>query len=173
MKPFLIPITLLLLVACGRNRPVPVQESPPPQQAPSAPTAAASFTFEAPSDWISSPPSGSMRIAQWTLPGEAGPAEAVVFHFAGGGGTQANLERWAGQVPVEGEANPLESAILFEGMAGPYRTASVDKANDEVRIIATVIETEGDPWFFKLTGPPTTLGAHLPAYKEALATFRP
>ena len=49
------------------------------------------YGFSPPDGWKSSPPSSSMRKAQFT----AGDAEVVFFYFGpgGGGGVQANVDR--------------------------------------------------------------------------------
>ena len=60
---------------------------------------AAGVKFTVPQGWIDQKPSSSMRKAQFELPGEAGPAELVVYYFGlgGAGGREANVQRWLGQ----------------------------------------------------------------------------
>src|SRR5438309_1885424 len=58
--------------------------------------------FIAPDGWRQSPPSSSMRVAEFTLPRAAGDAEdaqLVVYYFGGSGGSvDANMQRWVGQI---------------------------------------------------------------------------
>ena len=63
----------------------------------------ATLKFDAPAGWVSKTPSSTMRIAEFTLPRVAGDpedAELAVFFFgaSGGGGVQANVDRWIGQM---------------------------------------------------------------------------
>ena len=60
----------------------------------------AGYAFSSPSGWKASPPSSSMRKAQFAAPGKEGQsAEVVFFYFgpSGGGGVKANVDRWMGQ----------------------------------------------------------------------------
>ena len=58
------------------------------------------FTFHTPAGWESLKDISPMRKAQLKVPGEGkASGEVVFFHFGagGGGGTQANIDRWLGQ----------------------------------------------------------------------------
>ena len=54
------------------------------------------FSIKVPKTWTESPPTGSMRLAQWSI-GEKDPGELVLFNFPGGGSIDANINRWVGQ----------------------------------------------------------------------------
>src|SRR6185369_15699949 len=73
----------------------------------------ASLKFDAPSGWVSKPPSSSMRVADYTLPKVAGDAEdatATVYFFGAqqGGSVQANMDRWTSQM-AQPDGKPSKS----------------------------------------------------------------
>lgn len=132
------------------------------------------LTVSVPKEWEKGQPSGMMRMAQWVLPGPGGDAELVVFRFAGGaGGVEANIERWKGQFqPPEGKT--IDDITKIEKLeAGDLKITHVDisgrfvaavmpgaaEKHDEAdyRMIASIVEGSGDPFFFKATGPQKTM----------------
>ncbi len=133
--------------------------------------------FTAPAEWISEPPSSAMRQAQYRLPRVAGDpedAELAVFYFqGGGGGVQANIDRWIGQFakPDGSPATDLAKTSKKEShgipitivdvtgtyMAGMGPMLSETKAKPGFRMIGAVAEAANGPWFFKLTGPVKTV----------------
>ena len=154
-------------------------------QAAAAPAAgqAGAIDFELPAGWESQTPSSGMRSAQATIPGPGGPGDLAVFYFGPGqgGAVEANLERWVGQ--VEGGSPKRESfesnglnvtwidvsgTLLPSGMGtGP----SSPQPNS--RLLAAVVEGPGGPWFFKATGPESTLGPQRDAFVQMLRSVRP
>jgi len=142
---------------------------------------AAGFVFDLPERWVRQAPTSSMRIAQAEIPGEKGAALLSVFFFGegGGGGVEANLERWVGQVEVAPGVEPERGA--FE--VGAYRVTWIDVSGTLVptgmggpsqpepgsKLVGAVIEGAGGPWFFKAMGPAETLTA---AREEFLAMLR-
>lgn len=139
-----------------------------------------------PKEWEKGSPSGMMRMAQWVLPGPGGDAELVVYRFAGGaGGVDANIERWKGQFqPPEGKTiddmTKIEKtkagdlAITHVDIAGRFVAAVMPGAeakHDEAdyRMLASIVEGSGDPFFFKATGPQKTMDLWAEAYKKVLA----
>ena len=74
----------------------------------------AGYRFTAPENWKSSPPSSSMRKAQFSIAGENGKnAELVFFYFGqgGGGGVRANVDRWLKQFQVKRDQSVTEEVI--------------------------------------------------------------
>jgi hypothetical protein len=148
----------------------------------------ASFQFELPAEWRREQPSSGMRLAQAVLPGDAGPGELAVFHFgAGQGGTvESNFERWLGQVeaPAGGQPKPTERGELA---APGFKTTWIDARGTLLpstmgsgpstpqpgfRLLGAVVEGEGGPWFFKVTGPEKTLGDEREAFFTLLRGVR-
>ena len=65
--------------------------------------AAPQLKFDVPDGWQSKPPASSMRVAEFVLPRAADDKvdAALTVYFFGkgsGGGVQANLDRWVGQM---------------------------------------------------------------------------
>ena len=146
----------------------------------------AGLRFEIPEPFKSEPPASPMRLFQAAIAGEAGPAELVVFHFgAGQGGTvEANFERWLGQFELPAGAEPTQGELAAEGFAVRW----IDVAGTLLpsgmgmgpttpqpgsRLLGAVVEGEGGPWFFKLTGPDATVAAAREPFLALLRSLRP
>ncbi len=137
----------------------------------------AGLKFTAPPGWVSEPPSSSMRKAQYRLPrveGDGEDAEMVVYYFqGGGGGVQANIDRWVGQFTKPDGSPANDSAKIskkvvhgvpvttvdvsgtYSGAMGPMGAS--EPAKSGYRLLAAVAEASDGPWFFKLTGPVKTV----------------
>lgn len=137
------------------------------------------FSIKVPDKWLESAPTSSMRVAQFTITGAAGPAELVVYYFKGGGGSiDANLNRWYGQFKqADGSSSAAKASRLDREIGGlPVTTVDVsgryvaamspanpagpkhDKADHQM--LAAIIQTSAGPFFFKLIGPKKTVAAH-------------
>jgi len=173
----------------------PAAAQPPSAATPAATDAAQAMTdrivvvpgalFTLPEGWVQQPPSASMRLAQAAIPGEAGAGELTVFHFGagGGGGVEANLQRWANQVqPDPGTGIARDSFTLgawnvsWIEVAGTLKPSSMGVGPSEPvpgsRLLAAVVEGPGGPWFFKATGPDATIAAQRDAFLDMLKTGR-
>ncbi len=151
-----------------------------------------SLRFTAPAGWVSEAPSSSMRKAQFRLPraeGDSEDAEMVVFYFqGGGGGVQANIDRWIGQFsradgsPANDIAKVTKKVIhgipvttvdvsgTYSGAMGPMGAASQPKG--AYRMLAAVAEASDGPWFFKLTGPEKTVTKWESSFQSFVDTFQ-
>jgi hypothetical protein len=125
-----------------------------------------------------------MRLAQAVIPGEAGPADFVVFHFGvgGGGGTEANVERWVGQMEGAGEPQREEfevggyhvTWIELEGTLLPSTMGTgPSEPQPGSRLIGAVVEGEGGPWFVKVTGPGGTVEEARDEVRAVLESIEP
>jgi hypothetical protein len=124
-----------------------------------------------------------MRLAQALIPGPGGPATMVVFFFGvgGGGGVQANLDRWEGQMEASGLAERSQQTVdgltvhrlLVRGTLLPS-TMGAGPATPEPDsvLIAAVVEGAGGPWFIKVTGPAATLDPQMEAWEAVLESLR-
>lgn len=130
------------------------------------------MVFALPATWQREAPSSSMRLAQAVIPGEGGPAQMSVFFFGegGGGGVEANLQRWMSQVEADPDATPIRDGwtegdfkVTWIDMAGTLLPSTMGMGPSTPqpgsRLLAAVVEGPGGPWFFKATGPATTLAA--------------
>ncbi len=188
---------LVALGACKKEEPVQAplsapgqtstQAQMPPHSMDAAPTAgdpsAVGITYDLPAGWNRVAPGSQMRIDQATIPGPAGSADMVLFFFGAGsgGGVQANLDRWAAQ--VESKEAPKQESFESNGLkvtwldvSGVLKPSSMgmgpatDQPNS--RMFAAVIEGEGGPWFFKVTGPEQTLASQREAFLTLLRNVR-
>ena len=185
-----LTVCALCLPGCSES---PPSASPPVESPSSAAPPAGGLSFTAPAEWIQETPSSSMRMAQYRLPGtdqDGGQAELAVFHFQGqGGSVQANLDRWIGQFSkadgspasdvaqvTERDSNGLHLTTLdvsgtYKSSMGPMMAAAASKPN--YRMLAAVAEGPGGPWFFKLTGPESTVELWEESFHQFLETLQP
>ncbi|HYO11807.1 MAG TPA: hypothetical protein VE685_01260 [Thermoanaerobaculia bacterium] len=146
---------------------------------------AGGLNFDLPAGWQSEQPSSSMRMAQASIPGPGGPGQLTVFYFGpgGGGGVEANIERWIGQMEVAAGTQPAQETFDANG----YRVTVIDvkgtllpstmgtgpeTPQPDSRLLGAVVEGPGGPWFFKATGPEATLAAERDAFLSMLRSVR-
>jgi hypothetical protein len=146
---------------------------------------AAGLDFDLPAGWQSEQPSSSMRMAQAAIPGPGGPGQLVVFYFGpgGGGGVEANVQRWIGQMEVDPGTQPAQETFDANG----YRVTVIDvkgtllpstmgtgpeTPQPDSRLLGAVVEGPGGPWFFKVTGPEATVEAERDAFLTMLRGVR-
>jgi hypothetical protein len=155
-----------------------------PAGAPAAP--GAGIDFDVPAGWQPQPPESSMRLAQGAVPGAGGPGQYAVFFFGpGGGGTvEANIQRWIDQMePAKGTNPKPETLVTAKGfkvtwidVAGTLKPSSMgmgpatEKAGS--RLLGAVAEGPGGPWFFKVTGPDSTIAGQREAFLTMLKSLR-
>jgi hypothetical protein len=148
-------------------------------------------TYQAPAEWIKERPASSMRKDQYQLPGYdgAGSAELGVFVFPGSGGAvQANINRWLNQFKQpDGSSseekatiskisnNGLQSTLVYVtgtylkgAMGGPMSGATEELPG--YAMLAAIVETSSDPWFFKAVGPQQTIDHWQDTFKSFIKT---
>ena len=137
----------------------------------------ASLRFDLPDGWRREQPSSGMRLAQAVVSGEAGPGELAVFHFGAGkgGGVESNFERWLGQIelaaggePERGELAAAGFKITWIDARGTLLPSGMGSGpttpQPGFRLLGAVVEGEGGPFFFKVTGPEATLAREHAAF---------
>lgn len=194
----LVILALPALAACGGggqdyqtgSQQAGSQAQPAPSSTPAKAAAAvrpgsgqaviAGVAYTPPAAWQDLGPS-NMRVAQYRLPpvaGDSAPAEVNVFYFgpASGGGVDANLQRWIGQMVMPDGGDPAaaaqRSAFTADGMAGhivtldgTYKSGGGPMMGGETkllegyRLVGVVLEGPEGSLFFKLTGPVATAKA--------------
>ena len=141
------------------------------------------FEFQRPAAWAWVPVNSPMRKAQLKVPGATAEisADLTFFHFGpgGGGGAQANIQRWLGQFQSAEGASKVEpqeiagtkvtlvstEGTFSSGMPGGPTTPMADQA-----LLGAIVEhAEGDV-FVKLTGPTALVKTSRAAFLEFLAT---
>lgn len=146
---------------------------------------AAGLVFEVPITWVPGVPSSQMRAAQVAIPGDGGAAELAVFHFGEGQGgrVEDNLVRWIGQMELPAGETPqrdfFESggfAVTLLSAAGTLKAGTMGMGPAEAQpnslLLGAVVEGPGGPWFFKATGPESTLAPQRDAFVAALKSVR-
>ncbi|MBP52337.1 MAG: hypothetical protein CMI27_04250 [Opitutae bacterium] len=141
----------------------------------------AGYTFSAPKEWKSVPPSSNMRKAQFEVSGQSGgKADVVFFHFGSGGagGVQANVDRWMKQFEV-----PLEKKVqteTLEGIKVTYAQAhgtflsgrpfGPKTPNPGFALMAAIIEGKQGAIFIKMTGPKETVETNSDLVKKMVGS---
>ncbi|MCB1037850.1 MAG: hypothetical protein KDD47_28710 [Acidobacteria bacterium] len=165
----------------------PVDALPPVPEG--AGTGSAGLEWKVPDSWSSVPPSSSMRRAQYRVPGSGGDGECVVFYFGPGqGGTpMANARRWAEQfTQPDGRASTevMETEelevngvrVLWVQVTGTYgggMTMGPPKPPQSGSMLLGAIAQGGDAnWFFKVTGPESTLRENAEAFRGMIGSLR-
>ena len=181
--------TLVLTVACGggaADSTETTSAAPAAAGAPAGggtPMTAAGITFDLPAGWTPEMPSSAMRAAQVAIPGSGGPGQMVLFYFGAGqgGGVEANLQRWAGQMVAE--SDPVRDAfatgafqVTWLDLSGTLLASQIGSfpATDmpDYRMLAAVVEGENGPWFFRAVGPKATLAEQRDAFEAMIRSVR-
>jgi hypothetical protein len=177
--------TLLLALAVAAVAPAATAETQ------AARTEAAGLRFTVPADWARVPAPSDMRAAQFRVPhagNDAEDGELVLFFFGKGqgGSAEQNVERWTGQF-TQPDGKPSKDAAVVTirtvnglkqtsvDVAGTYKPAPMGGAGGAEkpgwRLLATVVEGDGGPWFWRLTGPDATVAAAKPRFDALLASL--
>lgn len=183
------------LTGCGKN----ISNTPPPDGGNSAPAAqvpsaapapalaansgtgaqAGGLQWGVPEGWAAQP-ERPMRAATYSVPAETGDAEAgecAVFYFGPneGGGVQANIDRWVGQMKqpdgsssaAKAKTQKLDGAVpitlvdltgTYLATSGPMMQVSAEKPG--FRMMGAIVQGPQGAVFFKFTGPEKTVGAN-------------
>ena len=185
---FLLIISLVLVLGCKSEKPQAEEENTG-----STVNNNKELTYTAPDGWVSEAPKSRMRLAQYRLPGQegAGDAELAVFVFPGtGGSVNANLERWYGQFKQPDGAdsgekadvqkkkvNGLDVTIVYVTgtylqSASPMMMGGPVNEVPESAMLAAIVETGKDPWFFKAVGPQKTIDYWRPSFDTFVQSFK-
>ena len=179
--------------ATGTQDPHAGMESAPPQNAHPVPDDSGmldvgAIAFKVPSKLQVKQPKSSMRRAQLTAQGEAGPAELVVFFFGpqGAGSTKDNIDRWIGQFTGPDGSSVTDAKQSSSKVAG-FDVTKVDVAGNFVsgmpgagqtgspqagqRMLGAIVETGGGPYYIKFIGPSATVAEHAAAFDGLIASI--
>ena len=141
--------------------------------------------WQAPDHWQPQPPSNQMRFAEYEVPGSAEhSAELTVFFFGpgpnGGGGVDANLDRWAGQFGDSAEATRgtrevAGMAVHTLDVSGTYDSGmgmgTDQQAQDDQRLLGAIAETSTGLFFFRLLGDRELVTQESDGFDEFVASF--
>lgn len=147
------------------------------------------IVWTVPAGWKAEPPANQTRRAQYRVPGPGGDGECAVFYFGPGqGGSPAsNAERWASQFE-QPDGKPGTAAmqtrnievgrmkVLIVETAGTYIAGTMMGGPVERRagwaLLGAVVEGPDANWFFKLTGPKTSLDAQRAAFEGMVRSLK-
>lgn len=155
-------------------------------------SSAGELRFKAPEGWVTEKTSSSMRVAQYKLPKVEGDKDdgSLVLYFFGasqGGGTQANIDRWIGQMQQPDGSSSKDKAKTDSLTVNGLKVTTVDVTgtytaemapgsgsfhnDDNYRLRAAVVETPKGNYFVKLAGPAKTIARWDQAYTDYLKSF--
>jgi hypothetical protein len=150
---------------------------------------AGGIRWTAPAEWNAGAPR-PMRAASYSVAqvaGDQGIAECIVNYFGPGqgGGIEANIERWRGQVQgPDGKPAPanvakrtvhglpvvvIDTSGSYTGLGGPL--AGSAKPVPGYRLLGAIVEGPGGTVFFKFTGPSKTIARHEKNFNALLASI--
>ena len=142
------------------------------------------FHSPRPATWIWMPPSSTMRIANYTLPGIDGSesAELSIIQFAPGegGDVQSNIKRWKLQFrsTAGGPVRPTVSTMTIAQLPatiteinGEYMGMGAAWHRYDYTMLTAMIECEDGNIFLRLLGPRKTIDAHRNSWEEMLRTI--
>lgn len=132
-------------------------------------------TMQVPKAWQERATQGSMRAAEFAIPGKDGEAELIVYFFGAGGagGVDANLQRWHGQfqgkdgaavTPKTEKKEVAGMPVTLTEVQGHYVAAMMPGAPEkhdkpDHALLGAIVETKQGPYYFKLVGPSKTVAA--------------
>lgn len=149
----------------------------------------------APAAWKQAKAASQMQVLVFTIPkaeGDKYDAQLTVFFFGpgGGGGIQANIDRWKGMVkPAEG-VKPEDAFKTTEMKAGEVKITLVEANGDythkarpfdpnekgelrtNYRLVGVVFESPNGPYFMRMVGPQKTMEANKKAFENWLRNFK-
>jgi hypothetical protein len=155
-------------------------------------SASGELKFKAPEGWTTEKPTSSMRVAQYKLTkadGDKEDASLVLYYFGAnaGGSTQANIDRWIGQMQQPDGSDSKSKAKTETMQVNGLKVSTVDVTglytaemapgsgtfhNDaDYRLRAAVIETPKGNYFVKLAGPVKTIARWDKEYNDYLKSF--
>jgi gluconolactonase len=141
-------------------------------------------TLKVPATWQERQVTSNMRKAQMTVPkveGDKEDAEFVVFFFdGGGGGVDANVQRWVKQFQQQGRKVKVTSGRSSQGEyvlvdlqgtwnkpVGPMAQGRT-KETPNARAISLILTTKEGNYYLRLTGPEKTVTANADAVRTAI-----
>src|SRR5262245_27244537 len=144
----------------------------------------ASLKFDVPAGWKTLPVSSSMRVSDFSLakvPGDSEDATTTIFFFGAqqGGGVQANMDRWIGQL-AQPDGRPSKdvaktSTLTSHGLkvsivdvSGTYVAETAPGSGQNLnkpgfRQLASVVETPGGNYYVNHARGCTNVALMLPS----------
>jgi hypothetical protein len=157
-----------------------------------------------PKTWKKGQPGNTLRLAEFSIPpaeGDKEPVELTIFSFGsgGGGGIQANVDRWINQFQSDGrkvkitKAEGHQGLYVYVDLQGTYNMPDgppilqKTKPLPNARMLGVIIgirweeageagdvpEKKSSVYFLKLAGPEKTVTANEKAFRQAFGAANP
>lgn len=144
------------------------------------------FSFSKPVTWIETPPTTSLRQANYSVPGRSGAeaAELAVFVFSGAERIELelHLERWRQQFQPDADGRrpePEVERVQFNGtdaaivtLVGSYMKPATAWFTPGQALVTAVFDTEDGQVMLRLTGPEETVRDALPQFRALIESGR-
>lgn len=152
---------------------------------PGSGTGATALLWTVPEGWLEEAPSSAMRRAQYRVPGAQGDGSCIVYYFGPGQGGDAadNAKRWAEQFSqadgrpssevMKTEALEVDGVeVLLVEVTGDYGGGMGGQALADAMLLGAIARGPDANWFFKLTGPESTLRQQKKSFEALVASIR-
>ncbi len=168
----------------------PIEGMTPQASGGKSPTVIAGVSYTVPGEWVDGGASG-MRAAQFQLPpvgADKAPAEVTAFYFGpkSGGGVDANIARWIGQMTEPDGSSSADKAkrenLEVDGMPlhivsvdGTYNAGSMSSdagPHEGYRMVGAIVEGPEGSVFFKLVGPKQTASEMEAGLRALVKSFK-
>ena len=192
-----IMVTAAMLIGCSSgDKPKQQAGETPDAGMPKAPKfhgSVAGIDWSFPNTWTVAPEK-PMRSATYILKpveGDVDSAECAVFYFGptSGGGTEANLQRWAGQFGQPDGGKSMDKASISENEISGHKVTTIDlkgtymvaggpmmqvsEQKEGYRLLGAIVEGPEGSVFFKMTGPEKTMAAAEAGFVEMIGSVVP
>jgi hypothetical protein len=138
------------------------------------------ITWSVPTGWKTVPNPSSMRIATYLVHRAAHDEnDAEVSVVRAGGGESSNIQRWAdqfeGSTPVRRTKKVRGLDVTVVEIEGAYTNTMMENAGPQPgwALVAAIVKTQGQPYFFKMTGPVATVRGALGAFGNLVESIQP
>jgi hypothetical protein len=152
---------------------------------PTASDEAPALTWTPPPTWPSIANPNAIRIATYRVPRVAPDTiDAELSVSRAGGNVDDNIARWSEQFQggsppvrtvqtVHGSAPGSDLTVNVVELSGSYANGMGESgARDGWSMLGAIVQASGEPYFFKLVGPATTVRASKAAWSTMIASFR-
>lgn len=141
--------------------------------------------WSAPTSWQASPPSNSMRLAEYQIKGVKGSAPAVLAVYQLGGTVETNISRWIGQFRKDGKpvTDSKRKTQIIAGLnvhqvdvSGTYNSGMAggnQPDQDSQRLLGAIVETKVGLYFLKLIGPSTIVDKEVQNFDAMMKSLKP
>lgn len=144
------------------------------------PVEAPALRWKAPAAWTRVPNANAFRLETYDVARQPGDPENPVFTISrSGGDVEANLQRWIAQFDAEGQKSAKRSEKTLAGykatlleMQGKFTGMSGEGAAG-YSLLGAIVESPGQAYFFKLTGPQKSVAAARADLDAMLAGLEP